>query len=115
VASGEALDDLGEARAHHLLKAHSLFDHRRAVAALEQGALDARVAAAHQADDEVAGVVGLRLFGADAVVLLEQRDDAIADSGKNLAVKLAVARGGVALVHGVGFVHGVTTASPVSS
>ena len=34
---------------------------------------------------------------------------------ERLAVKLAVARGGVALVHGVGFVHGVTTASPVSS
>ena len=57
-----------------------------AVAALEQGLLDAGEAAAQQADDEVVADVRLGHLGAAAVVVLQQRDEAVGDRGRHVTV-----------------------------
>jgi len=79
------LDDGLEAVAHDLLERHPLEDHLMAAAGVAQRLLDAREAAAQQADDEIVLVVGLRARRTPAVELLEERDDPVGDGGENLA------------------------------
>ena len=85
-AAGGVLDDRLEAVAHDLLERHPLLDDRVAAAAVEQRLLDAREAAAQQADDEVVLVVGLRPRRAPAVEVLQERHEAIGDRREDVAV-----------------------------
>jgi hypothetical protein len=62
-AAGGLFDDLLEAFAHDVLEGHALADDVLAVAALEQGLLDARETASQQADDEIVADVGLGSLG----------------------------------------------------
>jgi tetratricopeptide (TPR) repeat protein len=82
---GGPLDHALEALAHDLLERHALLDDGVAATALEQGPLDAREAAAKEADHEVVVVVGLGTGGPPAVELLQQRDQPIRDSREDLA------------------------------
>ncbi len=96
---GDVLDDLFEAVAHDFLEDHALADDVVAVAALEQGLFDAGEAAAQQADDEVVVDVGLGAFGAAAVEVLQQGDEAGGDLGAHVTgggdgVQIALVVGG---------------------
>jgi hypothetical protein len=99
--------------AHHLLEDHSLPDDVIPVTFFEQGLLDAREAAAQQADDEIVVDVGLRAVRAAAVEVLQQRDQAVGDLGADVAaggdgvqIAVPVVRHGMSRVYALRYGEG---------